>query len=181
MTNVTPAGVLRPNRPVGAAIVAAARRVRWWQVLFVLALLGQFLAPLFTIIHVWPFGPIAVFIYWLGATVCPIANDAPTFLGLPMVVCPLCYGALAALTTVTFAHPRPGRLWTAWARVPALARYGLILALIVPWLSAYVALKAAVLALPDAGMFALGLLGGTGTALLAFAALDLAAPAGERR
>lgn len=156
------------------------RRVRWWQALYVLALLGQFLAPLFVIVNVFPFGPIGRFIYWLGMVICPIAWDTPTFLGQPMIVCPLCYGALVALTTLTFSYPRPRRAWAAWFALPAYPRLALAGLLFVPWLSAYIFIHAGLWVLPWPVMFVYGLLGGTGTALVGYQMLELAVPRAQR-
>jgi hypothetical protein len=156
------------------------RRVRWWQVLFVLALLGQFLAPLFVILGIWPFVPIGHFIYWLGAAICPIAGDTPTFLGRAMIVCPLCYGALVALTITTFSYPRPQPLWQHWFGLPAMARLAICAALITPWLSAYVLIKIGMWQIGYGAMFGLGLLGGLGTALIGYQLMELALPRGQR-
>jgi hypothetical protein len=156
------------------------RRVRWWQALAVLALLGQFLAPLFVVIGVWPFGPIGRFIYWLGAAVCPVAWDTPAFLGQPMIVCPLCYGALMALTALTFSYPRPRRAWAAWFALPPYPRLALAGLLIAPWLCAYVFIHAGLWALPWPMMFVYGLLGGTGTALVGYQLLELSQPHDQR-
>ncbi len=138
----------------------------WWQALIVLALLGQFLGPLFLAIRIWPFGPIGVGITWLGNAICPIARDTPSLFGHPMIVCPLCYGALISVAAVVFTYPRPARLWSLWLALPALLRYLLIMALVLPWLSGYVAVKAALWPLSWGSMLALGLLGGLGVALL---------------
>ncbi len=156
------------------------RRVRWWQVLVVLALLGQFLAPIFVILQIWPFGPIGRFIYWLGASICPIAWDTPSFLGRPMIVCPLCYGALVALATLMFSYPRPRRAWLAWFALSPYLRLAVAALLIAPWLCAYVLIKAGAWSLPWGIMFADGLLGGIGTALVGYQLMELSLPRAAR-
>lgn len=150
------------------------REIRWWQVLFGLALLGQFLAPLFLVIHIWPFKPIAEFIYWLGSTICPIAWDTPSVFGHPMIVCPLCYGALIAVTTLTFSYPRPEGPWRWWQAIAPLARLGIITLSLVPWLASYVMIKAGAWNLSWGAMLVFGMIGGVGTALLGFQMMELA-------
>jgi hypothetical protein len=152
---------------------ASGARIRWWQALIVLALLGQFLGPLFEAMRIWPFGPIGAGITWLGNSICPVAWDTPSIFGHPMIVCPLCYGALVAIAAVVFAYPRPARLWSRWGALPALARYLVIGALVLPWLSGYVAVKATRWPLSWGGMLALGLIGGLGVALLGAQFLEL--------
>lgn len=152
------------------------RRVRWWQALFVLALLGQFLAPLFVRLAIWPFLPIGRFIYWLGMAICPIAWDTPSFLGLPMIVCPLCYGALVTLTAITFSYPRPRKVWRRWFEIPALLRLTIGAELIVPWLCGYIFIKASLWQMDYAAMFGLGLVGGLGTALVGYECVQLSRP-----
>jgi hypothetical protein len=164
----------RPGRS-GASGAQIRRMVRchWWQALFVLALLGQFLGPLFLAIHIWPFGPIGAGITWLGNTLCPVAWDTPSIFGHPMIVCPLCYGALVSVSATVFTYPRPAWFWNQWQTLPALARYLIIGVLVLPWLSGYVAVKAALWPLSWGGMLVLGLIGGMGVALLGAQFLEL--------
>ena len=161
-------------------LVDRLRRVRWWQVLFVLALLGQFLAPVFVQVTLWPFAPIGRFIYWLGASICPIAWDTPRFLGQPMIVCPLCYGALIALTTLTFSYPRPRPIWAGWFAIPPFLRLLICAELIAPWLCAYIFIKAGTWHMDWATMLGLGFMGGVGTALIGMQCLELALPRTQR-
>jgi hypothetical protein len=162
--------------PAQAAMRQRLRAIRWWQVLLVLALLGQFLGPLFVSARVWPFAPIGRLIYWLGAAICPDSAGAPIFLGRPMIVCLLCSGALIAVTAVTFSYPRPPGMWRAWRSIPSLAHFAVIAALIAPWLWGYIEMTARLAMLSQPAMFALGLVGGLGVALLVVQMRDLSAP-----
>jgi hypothetical protein len=137
-------------------------------VLLVLSLLGPILAPLFRSIGTQPFTGVATFIYWLGNLVCPLPDTAIVLFGQPMALCPLCYSALVAITAIAFSYPLPARLWTFWHRLDWLTRFGVLLALLVPWLALYSIFRHSQSdATAQLLMLAVGLLGGSGVALLA--------------
>jgi uncharacterized membrane protein len=139
---------------------------RWWHFLLLLSLLGPILAPLFRTIGAQPFTGVANFIYWLGNLVCPLPDANIVLFGQPMAVCPLCYSALIAITVISLSYPLPARFYALWHRLAWPAQLGAILLLIVPWLALYSVFQHSQAGASQTVMLLIGLLGGTGVALL---------------
>src|SRR2546430_8910196 len=59
---------------------------RWQLVILFFPLARPLLAPLFSLIVVWPFGMIAQFVYMLGETLCPLPDRAPLIASLSVPV-----------------------------------------------------------------------------------------------
>lgn len=138
----------------------------WWHFLLLLSLLGPILAPLFRTIGIAPFTTVANVIYWLGDLICPTTNTAIVLFGQPMAVSPLCYSALIAITVCALSYPSPQHLWRGWERIAWYLRFGLILLLIIPWLAFYRLDNGHATPLMQLLMLLVGLVGGTGIALL---------------
>lgn len=139
---------------------------RWWHVLLLLALLGPILAPLFRSIGTQPFAGVANVIYWLGDLVCPLPAADITLFGQPMAACPLCYSALIAITAIALSYPLPARFWASWHRISWPMQLGAMLLLIAPWLALYTIFQHNQPAYFQTMMLLIGLVGGTGVALL---------------
>lgn len=139
---------------------------RWWHIALLLSLLGPILAPLFRSIGAQPFTAIANFIYWLGNLICPLPDAEIVLFGQPMAVCPLCYSALIAITAIALSYPLPVRFWARWHRVAWPVQLGAMLLLIAPWLALYAVFQHNRPAYAQTVMLLVGLVGGTGVALL---------------
>jgi hypothetical protein len=139
---------------------------RWWHFLLLLSLLGPILAPFLRSIGAQPFTGVANFIYWLGNLVCPLPGADILLFGQPMAVCPLCYSALIAITAIALSYPLPTRFWAFWHRVAWPAQLGAMLLLIAPWLALYTVFQHHQPAYAQSVMLLVGLVGGTGVALL---------------
>lgn len=138
----------------------------WWHFLLLLSLLGPILAPLFRTIGIASFTAAANVIYWIGNLISPTTNTAIVLFGQPMAVSPLWYSALIAITVCALSYPSPQRFWRDWERIAWYLRFGLILLLIIPWLAFYRLDNGHATPLMQLLMLLVGLVGGTGIALL---------------
>lgn len=152
---------------------------RWWHFLLLLSLLGPILAPLFRTISITPFTTAANVIYWLGNLISPTTNTAIVLFGQPMAVPPLWYSALIAITICALSYPSPQPFWTRLESTPWYLRFGLILLLIIPWLVFYRLDNSHATPLMQLIMLLIGLIGGTGIALLGHMLSSLLAKPGE--
>lgn len=143
-------------------------RLRLQLVILFFPLAGPFLAPLFSWIGIWPFDMIARFIYVLGDLFCPLPERAVNLAGYSTSVCPLCYGALLGLAMILLSFPLRPATRLKWERIPWQLQLALITAALIPWLSAYVANKAAWTNTPPLIMYLLGFPGGLAVGLLAY-------------
>jgi hypothetical protein len=139
----------------------------WWHILLLLSLLGPILAPTFRASGIAPFTTAANVIYWLGNLISPNPSTAILLFGQPMAVPPLWYSALIAITICALSYPSPRRFWTLLACIPWYWRFGLVLLLIIPWLLFYRLDDGHAAQLLQLIMLFVGLVGGTGVALLA--------------
>lgn len=139
---------------------------RWWHFLLLLSLLGPILAPLFRTIGMAPFTNVANVIYWLGNLISPTTNTAIILFSQPMAVPPLWYSALIAITVCALSYPSPQPFWTRLESIPWYLRFILILLLIIPWLVFYRLDNGHATPLMQLIMLLIGLIGGTGIALL---------------
>ncbi len=138
----------------------------WWHFLLLLSLLAPLLAPAFSASGIVPFTTAANLIYWLGNLISPNPSTAIILFGQPMAVPPLWYSALIAITICALSYPSPRRFWTRLARIPWYWRFGLVLLLIIPWLLFYRLDDGHAAQLLQLVMLFVGLVGGTGIALL---------------
>lgn len=138
----------------------------WWHFPLLLSLLGPILAPLFKASGVAPFSTLANIIYWFGNLINPTTNTAIILFGQPMAVSPLWYSALIAITVCALSYPSPQRFWTSLERIPWYLRFGLIVLLIIPWMTFYRLDNGHATQLQQLIMLFIGLIGGTGIALL---------------
>ena len=151
----------------------------WWHFLLLLSLLGPILAPLFRTIGIAPFTTVANVIYWLGDLICPTTNTAIVLFGQPMAVPPLWYSALIAITICALSYPSPQPFWTRLESTPWYLRFGLILLFIIPWLVFYRLDNSHATPLMQFIMLLIGLIGGTGIALLGHMLSSLLTKSGE--
>lgn len=152
---------------------------RWWHFLLLLSLLGPILAPLFRTIGMAPFTNVANVIYWLGNLISPTTNTAIILFGQLMAVPPLWYSALIAITVCALSYPSPQPFWARLESTPWYRRFGLILLLIIPWLMFYRLDNGHATPLMQLIMLLIGLIGGTGIALLGHMLSNLLAKPGE--
>lgn len=152
---------------------------RWWHFLLLLSLLGPILAPLFRAIGITPFTTAANVIYWLGNLISPTTNTAIVLFGQPMAVSPLWYSALIAVTVCSLSYPLPQPFWARLESTPWYLRFGLILLFIIPWLVFYRLDNSHATPLMQFIMLLIGLIGGTGIALLGHMLSSLLTKSGE--